>query len=75
MIEDLGCMDLFRGMLERKSPFQPEKWNGTLLKNNESCKQHGANCLQILGMHVLSSCDTVSYPYGKRQVASHHYHY
>ena len=55
---------------EVKSIVQLEKWDGTLLNINETCKQLGSKCLQMLGMHALSGCDTVSYPYGKGKASA-----
>ena len=43
-----------------------EKWNGDVLDINESVKRLGPRkCSQLLGIHALSGCDTVSYPFGK----------
>ena len=42
-----------------KSLFLLEKWNRTILNINETSKQLGATCLQILGMHVLSGSDSI----------------
>ena len=47
-----------------------EKWNRTILNINETCKQLDATCLQILGIHVLSGSDTVSYHYGKCKMSA-----
>ena len=33
---------------------------GTVL---DTCSELGPQCLQLLGMHALSGCDTTSYPY------------
>ena len=45
---------------------QMEKWNGDVLDINETVKRLGPRkCSQLLGIHALSGCDTVSYPYGK----------
>ncbi len=30
----------------------------------------GFKCLQLLGMHALSRCDTTSYPYGKGKISA-----
>ena len=32
--------------------------------------QLGSKCLQLLGMHALSGCDTVSYPFNKGKVSA-----
>ena len=43
-----------------------EKWNGDVLNVNKTVKRLGSRkCSQLLGVHALSGCDTVSYPFGK----------
>ncbi|KAK2167751.1 hypothetical protein NP493_1261g00015 [Ridgeia piscesae] len=45
---------------------QMEKWNGDILDINETVQRLGPRkCRQLLGIHALSGCDTVSYPFGK----------
>ena len=47
---------------------QMEKWDGTVLDIHATVVKLGDNsdkCGQLPGMHALSGCDTVSYPYGK----------
>ena len=45
---------------------QMEKWNGDVLDMNETVQRLGPRkCSQLLGIHALSGCDTVSYPFGK----------
>ena len=46
------------------------KWDGTLLDINATCAQLGPKCLQLLGMHYLTGCDTTSYFYGKGKVSA-----
>lgn len=53
-----------------QSQVQLEKWDGTLLNINQTCKNLGSKCLQIIGMHALSGCDTVSYPFGKGKASA-----
>ena len=44
---------------------QMEKWNGDVLDINETVQRLGPRkCSQLLGIHALSGCDTVSYPFG-----------
>ena len=43
---------------------QLDRWCGAILNINESSSLLGAKSLQLLGMHALSGCDTVSYPFG-----------
>ena len=45
---------------------QMEKWNGDVLDINETVQRLGPKkCSQLLGIHALSGCDTVSYPFGR----------
>ena len=44
---------------------QMEKWDGTVLDIHATVVKLGEKCSQLPGMHALSGCDTVSYPYGK----------
>ena len=49
---------------------QMERWDGTVLDINVTCTDLGPKCLQLLGIHALSGCDTVSYPYGKGKISA-----
>ena len=50
---------------------QMEKWNGDVLDINETVQRLGPRkCSQLLGIHALSGCDTVSYPIGKGKKVS-----
>ena len=40
---------------------QIERWDGSVLDINATCADLGQKCLQLLGMHALSGCDTTSY--------------
>ena len=43
-----------------------EKWNGDVLDVTKTIEQLGPRkCSQLLGLHTLSGCDTVSYQLGK----------
>ena len=45
---------------------QMKKWSGDVLDINETVQRLGPKkCSQLLGIHALSGCDTVSYPFGK----------
>ena len=45
---------------------QMEKWNSDVLDINETVQRLGPRkCSQLLDIHALSGCDTVSYPFGK----------
>ena len=44
---------------------QMKEWDGTVLDISATVDTLGDKCGQLSGIHVLSGCDTVSYPYGK----------
>ena len=44
---------------------QMEKWDRMVLVIHATVVKLGDKCAQLPGMHALSGCDTVSYPYGK----------
>ena len=46
---------------EMTSKVQMERWDGTVLDINATCADLGPRCLQLLGMHAISGCDTTSY--------------
>ena len=50
--------------LQMTARVQLDRWCGAILNVNESSSLLGAISLQLLGMHALSGCDTVSYPFG-----------
>ena len=50
--------------LQMTTPMQLDRWCGAILNINESSSFLGAKSLHLLGMHALSGCDTVSYPFG-----------
>ena len=43
---------------EMTSKVQMERWNGTVLDINATCADLGPQCLQLLGIHAISGCDT-----------------
>ena len=48
-----------------------QKWNGDILDINETVRRLGPRkCSQLLGVHALSGCDTVSYPFGKGKLSA-----
>ena len=50
---------------------QMEKWNEDVLDINETVRRLGpSKCSQLLGIHALSGCDTVSYPFGKGKLSA-----
>ena len=56
--------------LDIKITVQMQKWNGEVLDINATVSSLGTKCKNILGVHALSGCDTVSYPYGKGKVSA-----
>lgn len=42
-----------------------KKFDGTVININESSKQLGEKCKDILALHALTGCDSTSYPFGK----------
>ena len=55
---------------ELQCKVQMERWDVSVLDINTICANHGQKCLQLLCMHVLSGCDTTSYPYGNGNVTA-----
>ena len=51
--------------LELLCKLQMQRWDRTVLCINATCVDIGPKCLQLLGMHTLSGCDTTSYGKGK----------
>ena len=50
---------------------QMERWNGDVLDISETVKKLGPRkCSQLLGVHAMSGCDTVSYPFGKGKISA-----
>ena len=53
-----------------KCHMQMERWDGTVLDINQTCTKLGSKCLQLLGMHALTGCDTTSFPFNKGKVSA-----
>ena len=49
---------------------QMERWNGVVIDINATCLLLGSKCLQLPGMHAISGCDTVSYPFNKGKISA-----
>ena len=49
---------------------QMERWDGSVLDTNVTCRNFAQKCLQLPGMLTLSNCDITSYPYGKGNVTA-----
>ena len=51
---------------------QMERWNRVVVDIihhiNATCTELGPKCLHLMGMHILSGCDTVSYPFNKGHI-------
>ena len=47
---------------------QMGRWNGVAVDINSTCNELGPKCLQLMGVHVFSGCDTVSYPFNKGKI-------
>ena len=55
---------------ELQCKVQMECWDGSVLDINAICADLGQKWLQLLCNHVLSGCDTTSYPYGNGNVTA-----
>ena len=49
---------------------QMEQWGGTVLHINNIVAALGDRSLQLLGMHAVTGCDTVSNPFNKGQLTA-----
>jgi hypothetical protein len=49
---------------------QMEKWDGSVLHINQIATVLGDKSLQLLGMHAVTGCDTVSYPFNKGKITA-----
>ena len=56
--------------LSIKALVQMEKWDGTVLHINNMVAALGDTSLQLLGMHAVTGCDTVSYPFNKGKLTA-----
>ena len=56
--------------LSIKALVQMEKWDGTVLYINNIVAALGDTSLQLLGMHAVTGCDTVSYPFNKGKLTA-----
>ena len=43
--------------------------DGAVLNINQTCMKLGSKCLQLLGMHAFTGCDTTSFPFNKGKVS------
>ena len=58
--------------MQLRCSVQMERWNCVLVDINVTCTELGLKCLQLMGMHLLSGCDTVSYPFNKVKISALH---
>ena len=56
--------------MQLHSAVQMERWNGVVIDFNATCLFLGSKCLQLPGMHAISGCDTVSYPFNKGTISA-----
>ena len=56
--------------MQLHSAVQMERWNGVVIGINATCLLLGSKCLQLPGMHAISGCDTVSYPFNKVKISA-----
>ena len=61
---------VWKAELHSKCEVQMGCWNGEIININETSKELGPNCLQLLGMHSLTGCDNVSYPFSKGKISA-----
>ena len=61
---------IWKANLVNKCRVQMERWDGNVLDINKTCIVLGSKCLQLLGMHAISGCDIVSYPYSKGKISA-----
>ena len=55
--------------MQLHSAVQMERWNGVVIDINATCLLLGSKCPQLPGMHAISGCDTVSYPFNKGKIS------
>ena len=56
--------------IQLNSAVQMERWNGVVIYINATCLFLGSKCLQLPGMHAISGCDTVAYPFNKGKISA-----
>ena len=61
---------LWRNQHVDKCQMQMERWYGAVLNINQTCTTLGSKCLQLLGMHDLTGCDTTPFPFNKGKVSA-----
>ena len=61
---------MWGNQLVDKCQMQRECWDGAVLNVNQTGTTLGSKCLQLLGMHALTGCDTTSFPFNKGKVSA-----
>ena len=61
---------MWRNQRVDKCQMQMERRDGTVLDINQTCTKLGSKCLQLLGMHALTGCDTTTFPFNKSEVSA-----
>ena len=58
--------------MQLHSAVQMERWNWMVIYIyiNATCLLLGSKCLELPGMHAISGCDTVSYPFNKGKTSA-----
>ena len=62
--------DRLEELMNIRKNIQMEKWDDMLLTICATMDKLGCKCGQLTGIHALSDCDIVSYPYGKGKKSS-----
>ena len=60
---------MWRNQLGDKCQMQMEPRDGAVLDIKQTCTKRGSKCLQLLGMHALTGCDTTSFPVNKGKIS------
>ena len=61
---------IWRNHLVDKCQMQMVRSDGTVLNIYQTCTKLDSKCLQLLGMHVITGCDTTSFPFNKGNVSA-----
>ena len=61
---------MWRNQLVDKCQMQMGRCDGAVLNIIQTCTTLGSKCLQLLGMHALTGCDTTSFPFNKGKVSA-----
>ncbi len=70
LTDDTDVFVLMVWKIQLHSAVQLERWNGVVIDINATCLLLGSKCVQLPGMHAISGCDTVSYPFNKGKISA-----